>query len=161
MEEAAGNNDQGLTQQKRAVLAMSLLGLVPFVSCTLAVMLLGIENPLSAPAVEIFRNYSVVILSFCGAIRWGHALLREDAEGAAHEAMPIILSIIPAFVAWTTMFMPTQLALGALLVAFCAQGAWDSWSGSSGRLPQWFSSVRIRLTLAVAACHTVLFLLIA
>ena len=146
------------SRQKRFAWGLGLSGLVPFLACAIVVVALGVENPLSLPAIEIFRNYSVVILSFLGGIRWGHALLRAGDEASKPESMVLCLSMLPPLLGWATMFLEAIPAVGILLVAFCAQGAWDSLSANANRLPKWFSPLRIVLTLAVAAAHIAIFL---
>jgi hypothetical protein len=125
------------------------------------VLVLGINNPLAEPAIVIFRNYSVVILSFLGGIRWGHALLRHHDERTEIDLRSILLSVVPSLIAWASMFFSTSPALGILLLAFCAQGAWDSFSSYFGLLPKWFTPVRMTLTLFVVICHIAVFLLSA
>lgn len=147
-----------LARQKRFAWVLGLGGLIPFVACAIVILFLGSQNPLTAPAVEIFRTYSVVILSFLGGIRWGHALLRAEDEITNPEAIVLVLSVIPSLVAWGTLFVDAPLAIGVLLVAFCAQGAWDSLSANADKLPKWFAPLRMLLTLVVAAAHIIVFL---
>lgn len=150
-----------LDRQIRLVWILSLAGLIPFVASILVVLVLGMKNPLSEPAIEIFRNYSVVILSFLGGIRWGHALLRRYDERTAIETRSILFSVVPSLVAWSSMFFDNTLALGVLILAYSAQGAWDSFASHLGRLPKWFGSVRMIVTGLVVTCHIVLFLISA
>ena len=150
-----------LGKQRRLVWVLSLAGLLPFIACTLVLLILGIENSIAKPTIEIFRNYSVVILSFLGGIRWGHALLRHHDERTELDFRSNIFSVIPPLIAWVSMFFSAAPALGILLLAFCTQGAWDSFSSHLGRLPKWFAPVRIALTACVAACHIAVFLILA
>lgn len=146
------------SRQRRFAWALGLAGLIPFGACALVVLALGAQNPLAAPTVEIFRNYAVVILSFLGGIRWGHALLRTADDHTAPESWTLVISVIPPLIAWSSMFLDAVPAIGLLLVAFCAQGAWDSLSANAGRLPNWFTPLRMILTLSVAAAHIAVFL---
>ncbi len=145
-------------RQKRLAWILGLGGLVPFIACAMVILVLGPQNPLTSPAVEIFRTYSVVILSFLGGIRWGHALLRVEDDITDPEAIVLVFSVIPSLVAWGTLFLNPTLAVGVLLVAFCAQGAWDSLSSNADKLPKWFAPLRMLLTLVVAAAHIIVFL---
>ena len=85
MDEQESHRLQELDKMKRLAWALSLAGFIPFLACTLIVVILGLENPLADPAIAIFRNYSVIILSFLGGIRWGHALLRESDDDATFD----------------------------------------------------------------------------
>lgn len=147
-----------LSLQRKWAWALGLSGLIPFVACALVAVALGNANPLTGPAVEIFRSYSVVILSFLGGIRWGHALLRRHDDVTVPERWTLLWSVVPSLVAWTTVFLEDQLAVGVLLIAFCAQGAWDSFSANADRLPKWFAPLRMVLTAIVAATHIAVFL---
>ena len=148
-------------RQRRLVWILSLGGLIPFFACALVLLALGITNPVADPAIAIFRNYSVVILSFLGGIRWGHAILNSHDEDSNIQLGPISISVVPALIAWTTMFLSNAPALALLLLAYCLQGVWDSFSAHLDTLPKWFGTVRIVLTACVAVSHIIVFLLLA
>ncbi|MGB7285300.1 MAG: DUF3429 domain-containing protein [Salaquimonas sp.] len=150
-----------LEKQESLVWFLSLAGLIPFILPVALILLLGVSNPLADPMIALFRNYSVIILSFLGGIRWGHALTRMGDETSPIDQSSIIFSVVPSLLAWTTMFLGTNLALPILLLAFCAQGAWDSFSAQSGNLPKWFSPVRMTLTIVVALAHMAVMLISA
>ena len=123
-------------------------------------LIIGQDNPVAAPILNAYRAYSIAILSFLGGIRWGQAIGREQ-NGTDGNWISLIGSVIPSLLAWSTVFMPPLGAIAVLLLGFCAQGAWDAWSAQAGKLPAWFSPLRITLTLVVAASHAGMFLLIA
>lgn len=148
-------------RQQRLVWFLSLAWLVPFLLPAILVWVLGIANPLSEPMIAIFRNYSVITLSFLGGIRWGHSLLQSQDEVSPIDLYSIPFSVIPAMLAWATMFLDTTLALSILLIAYCAHGAWDSISAQLNKLPAWFALVRMYLTGVVAIAHAALILAIA
>ena len=104
-------------RQRRLVWVLSLGGLIPFFACVLVLLALGITNPVADPAIAIFRNYSVVILSFLGGIRWGHAILHSHDEGSNIQLAPLSISVVPALIAWATMFLSNAPALALLLLA--------------------------------------------
>ena len=136
---------------------LALAGLVPFVFLALLLLVFGRENPLTSPVAEVFRAYSIVILSFLGGIRWGYSLAPADEETRPEPGWSLLLSVVPSLAGWVLFLPPVGLAIPLLLVAFCAQGAWDSFSAARGHLPAWFASLRIVLTIAVAACHLLAF----
>ncbi len=150
-----------LDRLKKLAWLLGLFGLVPFVICALMALVLGTNSPLVEPLITIFRNYSVVILSFLGGIRWGHALLRKHDDQSLVDNRVIFFSVVPALTAWATMFFQTTPAIAILLLAFCAQGAWDSIAAHSGGLPKWMAPLRIVLTVVVALCHMIIFIVSA
>ncbi len=139
---------------------LGLAGLIPFVAASLVLLGIGINNPLADPIINAFRGYGIAILSFLGGIRWGLALVAESHQHR-HDSLSLVLSVVPSLIAWCTIFMSPIAAIGTLLTGFCAQGAWDTWSAQAGKLPAWFSPLRITLTLVVALSHIVLFSLMA
>jgi hypothetical protein len=124
---------------------LSLAGFVPFGFLALAMLLLGPLHPMHTVLTDAFRVYAAVILSFLGGIRWGIALRTESARPAA-----LVLSVVPAAIGWLAIFAPPVISIGTLLLAFCAQGAWDSRTFHSGGGLIWFARIRIISTLLVA-----------
>ena len=129
---------------------LSLAGFVPFAALALALLMLGREHPLHIMLGDAFRLYSVVILSFLGGIRWG-LLLRDPTP----SRMGLAFSVLPAIAGWLAMFLALPATIAVLLLAFSAQGAWDSVSFHEDERLQWFARLRITLTLLVVAAHIV------
>lgn len=132
---------------------LSVLGLMPFAISALMLVFIGSSNAIVAPVGDIFKTYAAIILSFLGGIRWGYSM-REDARGL--EIKTIVISVVPALIGWAILLVPNEHSIMALMfsiLAFCAHGAWDSLSANAQRLPAWFSKLRIKITLAVVACH--------
>lgn len=150
-----------LMDPRRLAYILGIAGLLPFAACTLLLLVLGRHNALAGPAIEVFTSYSVVILSFLGGIRWGYALLpAREGETPVHTQV-LVWSVLPPLIAWTTVFMSRPTALAILLIAYCAQGVWDSFSAHTGGLPRWIAPLRILLTMAAAICHAIVFLMAA
>lgn len=150
-------NEDGLSAFKKIAWGLAFAGLIPFVLIAIGLLFVGHENAMAKPAFNFFRTYSAIILSFLGGIRWGYSL-REDLY--KYESGTLIVSVVPALVAWATLIIPQDsnaITLMILLLAFCAHGAWDSLSASAEKLPKWFSKLRITITLIVAACHVCVF----
>lgn len=135
---------------------LAIAGLIPFAGLSLALLFIGSSNPLSGPLAEAFRAYSIAILSFLGGIRWGHALRQGSTEDMPAKR-DLTLSVLASLVAWIAMFPPVGQALPLLMVAYGAQGAWDSLSGAAGRLPKWFADLRIVITILAVTCHLLAF----
>ena len=146
---------------RRLAHVLGIAGLLPFVASTVLLLVLGRHNAMAGPAIEVFTSYSVVILSFLGGIRWGYALLPARDDETPVHAQLLAWSVLPPLFAWATVFMSRPAALAALLIAYCAQGVWDSFSAHTGSLPRWFAPLRIMLTVAVAICHAIVFLMAA
>ncbi len=152
----ATSSDASKTFQRTAWW-LGLAGLIPFVAAPLVLFAIDIDNPLADPIINAFRGYGIAILSFLGGIRWGTALGAENHQHR-YDSLSLVLSVIPSLIAWCTIFMSPAAAIITLLIGFCAQGAWDKWSGQVGKFPAWFLSLRITLTLVVALSHILVFL---
>lgn len=122
---------------------LALAGFVPFALCLF--WLLGTEpsEPNWHVALTAMRGYAIAILSFLAGVRWG-AALGEDGE-----ARTFWHSVVPALLAWATVFMQPILALAILAMTFAGQGAWDVLSAQNGRLPGWYGMTRVKLTFMV------------
>lgn len=150
-----------MNDRKQLAYVLGVAGLLPFAACTILLLVLGQNNALAGPAIEVFTSYSVVVLSFLGGIRWGYALLpARDEEAPAHPRL-LAWAALPPLVAWTTVFISRPSALAVLLIAYCVQGVWDSFSAHNGTLPRWIAPLRIMLTVIVAVCHAIVFLMAA
>ena len=120
-----------------------MAGFAPFALCLL--WLLGTEpsEPNWHLALTSMRAYAIAILSFLGGVRWGAAL---GEDGAARTFWH---SVVPALLAWATIFMQPVLALAILAMTFAGQGAWDVLSAQKGSLPGWYGMIRMKLTFMV------------
>ena len=150
-----------LNDRRQLAYVLGIAGLLPFVAATILLLILGRHNALAGPVTEVFTGYSVVVLSFLGGIRWGYALLPAQEEETPVPARLLAWSVLPPIVAWATVFMSRPVALAVLLIAYCAQGVWDSFSAHTGGLPRWIAPLRIMLTVAAAICHAIVFLMAA
>lgn len=151
---------QPVEKNRQMAWYLSIIGLVPFVLIAITISLLKSSNAAIDPIFAIFRTYSALMLSFLGGIRWGY-IMREDNEFI--ETKSLIFSVLPALLAWLALLTPQEFApltLLVFLIAFCAHGAWDSFAGNSDKLPLWYSALRIKMTLAVAVCHIIVFFVV-
>lgn len=124
---------------------LSLAGYAPFAGLALAALFVGQTHPLFSVIVDALRTYAAVILSFLGGIRWGLAL--NGGEAAPRQ---LAISVLPSIFGWLALFLPPVAGLVALVAAFAAQGAWDSFSFHAGERFIWFARLRIVLTCLVA-----------
>jgi hypothetical protein len=137
-------------QDRRLAWALALAGYLPFLFLAAALLLAGKTHPFGTVLADAFRTYGAIILSFLGGIRWGLALAGRPAP-----VRDLAFSVLPALLAWFSLFFQPVVSVAVLLLGFCAQGAWDSLSIHAGRAPHWFASLRITLTLLVALAHAV------
>lgn len=145
---------------KKMAWYLTLIALVPFVLIAGAMALIEPTNSAIDPLFSMFRMYSALLLTFWAGIRWGY-IMREDNEFI--ETKSLVLSLLPLIFAWFALLAPQEFAPFTLLVfllAYCALGAWDSFAGNSDKLPIWYSSLKIKATLAVAVCHISVFFVV-
>lgn len=124
---------------------LALAGFLPFAVCLFWLLGTGPSEPNWHLALLAMRAYAIAILSFLGGVRWGVAL---GEDGAARTFWH---SVVPATLAWATIFMQPVLALAILAMTFAGQGAWDVLSAQSGTLPGWYGKIRVKLTFMVVA----------
>ena len=132
----------------RTAWLLSLAGFLPFLVLAIGMVLSGRNGVWFVLFADAFKTWSAIILSFLGGIRWGMAL-RETQVSVSR----LVFSVAGAIAGWISLFLPDALCLMVLLVAYCGQGAWDSFSIHAGQAPAWFARLRITLTLLVAASH--------
>jgi len=138
-----------------ATLIMFSSGLLPFIGCALAVSVLEKSNPLFEPVVEIFKTWSVIILAWMAGVRWGSAIF--GGENSLSK-MSVATLLPPAGL--SALFISGPIGVLVLLLIYCVQSAWDSFSGTMSRAPHWYTNLRIMYILTVAACHIIVFVAI-
>jgi Protein of unknown function (DUF3429) len=138
----------------RAVTRLGYSGLLPFLILAVASMTDDYHRSLW---IEALVAYAAVILSFVGAIHWGFAMaLNELSMPKRNECF--VWSVIPALIAWVAFLLPTHIAGMLLIAGFLLQYAQDYRLGKVSRLPDWYLSLRLRLTLVACLCLSVLFI---
>jgi Protein of unknown function (DUF3429) len=120
-------------------------GLIPFVGLAALPVLDVIP---AIPANYYFQLYAAVILSFLGGVHWGLAM----QSGAPLRSLHLVVSVIPALIAWGALGLALRPALSVLAVAFAALFAFDAWSARAGWVPAWYPRLRLPLTAIVVAC---------
>lgn len=146
---------KGTIDRSRVAWILAVAGFVPFALLTFAIMAGGQSNPLSLSMLDLFKIWSAVVLSFLGGIRWGMAMAGETGSWRILAA-----STLAAVVGWFALMLPDRFGILVLLLAFCAHGAWDSFSANAGQAPAWYGKLRITLTFLVAAAHVIVFLIL-
>ncbi|SDT94098.1 DUF3429 domain-containing protein [Stappia sp. ES.058] len=125
-------------------------GLIPFIAgavCLTAAAFRFVEaKDLPAFAAMALVVYGAVILSFLGGVRWGIAVATARAD-----ARVFVWSVAPSLGGWCAALLPPSWGLLVLACGFLLQGGWDLYAGESGTLPQWYVTLRRRLTVIVVA----------
>lgn len=117
--------------------ALALAGLIPFVGCAAMVAAGGAQAEAWLGALIA---YAAVILSFLGGTRWGAAL-----ESGSPDPMTLILSNLPALVAWAALLpleMPNPIRLSLLSAGLALMWLWDR-----RRPPAWYPALRTVATV--------------
>jgi glutaredoxin-related protein len=118
-------------------------GLIPFVAMLLGFVLGGGDR--QTLFAQQFIAWGALTLSFAGAVHWGLAL-----SGGGVPVMRMVVSILPALLAWTALLMSPAMAAWLLLAAFVALRVWEAGPPITSTLPEWYRQLRTRLTAGVA-----------
>ena len=92
-------------------------------------------------------NYSVLILSFTGAIHWGAAMIRNDKGFKSY-----LISILPALLSWFLLigFIVNYLIIFIILIIlYLIVFFIDVQATREGKLPQWYLPMRKFITIIV------------
>ena len=130
----------------KPALILGYSGLIPFIVLSVA---LWLTTETYLPDVEnALLLYAAIILSFMGAIHWGVAMARSDNP----DAKVLMLSVIPALLAWFASFIGGVVQWSIIYVAFAGLCVLDSVSTRQGNMPAWYPRLRVPLTLVVILC---------
>jgi len=146
---------------------LGLGGLLPFLGCTVAILIF----PSHAPAPRLVLaliDYGAVILSFLGAVHWGLALvasppdLLAPAEGSVVRAqlrvdrVRLALGVLPALIGWAALLVPLVASplLGLVLLALGFLGVLlvEARAARTGAIPPGYLPLRVLLTAVVLLC---------
>jgi hypothetical protein len=142
--------DPHLVAKERMAKRLSLAGVVPFGLLSILLIWSNPGEPGWKGTVDALRGYAIIHLSFVAGTRWGAALYSDKAPRF------FALSVVPALVAWGTVFLAPIVALAILAMVFAAHGAWDVIAAQNNEVPGWYGELRMRITVLVVG-----FLLIA
>lgn len=132
----------------RNAAVLSYAGLIPFIAPVILILFAG---PTARPAaLDAFLVYGAIILSFLGGIRWGAA---SSAKFNADSAL--LISVLPSLWAVACLLLPSdQVSAWGMMTGFVLMGLAD-WLYPGLHVASWMRPLRVRLTLAVVACHVV------
>lgn len=138
------------TENPAAPLWLGAAGVLPFL-LGLLLAFFGKTPEQRELGARAFVLYSGIILSFLGGIRWGAALPSPSFRLLA-------LAVGPSLLAFGSLLLPLAPAIVILAVSFAVVGLVDSTRGTHALWPQWFKTLRLRLSVAVVFLHAVMYL---
>lgn len=132
---------------KRLAHLLGFAGLIPFVALSLACWL--VHPSWLGPFIKGQLAYAVAILAFLGGIHWGATMM------AAHLTIEqtkraLIWSVMPALIAWFATMMG-GFGFAVLTAGFIGAYQVDKRLFAWYRLPEWFLTLRFKLTCVVVA----------
>ena len=125
-----------------AVIGFGLAGILPYWVAA-GVVLTDLDPEQTSRVVWAVVAYGAVGLAFLGGIRWGLALRPWAARGQAWE---LALSTGPSLAGFAALMAPPVIGISVLIAGLLAQALWDQMCADTGRLPVWFSRLRMVLT---------------
>jgi len=134
-----------LSGNESTIKILGYAGLIPF-------LVFSIGHWITLPYIDdpsaILIAYAAVILSFMGAIHWGAAITTSDKKHSAH----LIVSVIPALIAWLALLLPADFSMSVLLLGFIILLVYELALATPEGLPDWYITMRITLTTVVSLC---------
>lgn len=120
-------------------------GLIPFYVMVLA---LYVDLPLSADWLKkAILIYTVSIMSFLGAVHWGHAVSHVTLTNGERRRR-LIWSVQPSIIAWLLTLLPHVIAIPTSIVLVIAVYAVDRFALNL-LLPPVYLRLRLHLSLMV------------
>lgn len=132
---------------KRQAWLLSLFGVAPFALCVLAA--LCEVTILTWQAIDVFRSYSAIILSFLGGITWMYAMCN-------YAATPRHLSyaVAPALIAFFGYMLGDYLCLTLYAISFALYYAYERHIYDATFV--WFIQLRAIITCIVIVLHGIM-----
>ena len=156
-----------VTKKRLPVLAVVLgvLGLIPFLGCTIGIILF----PSDVPAPNLVRAiiaYGAVILAFLGGVHWGLALDPAPtmvAPGqAAIDNRRLALGVLPSLIGWAALLVSVAstslIAIVLLILGFVGTTLVEQRAHRSGALPGSYMALRWVLSAVALLCLVVVLL---
>jgi hypothetical protein len=120
-------------------------GAVPFIFLSLGIWTFTYE--LKLIALYNLINYSVLILSFIGAVHWGAAMVRKDKGYKSY-----LLSIMPALLSWFLIMgfiVNYMIIFIILIILYIFVFFIDIKAVREKKLPQWYLPMRKFITIII------------
>lgn len=126
--------------------ALGYGGLVPFVACALAMLLLP-DAGMRHLAGRVLVGYGAVILSFLGGVHWGLAMRAPNGRVMGM----LTIAVLPSLLGWATLLLPGEQALAIQTAVFGGFWFYEHRVLGPGVLPRQYLDLRRWLTLVVVA----------
>ncbi len=143
----------GKSEQNANLLMFLLVLCAPLFVGLAGVLFSGLLPVEPASLEQAIVGYGALLLGFFSGARLGFLLL---PGGHGNRGFWPVLGA-PAL-GLLALLVPFTIAVALLIVGFGAQGAWDSWSGFSGKLPKAYAAMRRTVTWVI--CLTLMAILI-
>ena len=137
-----------LNEVPRIPLFLSVVGVIPFIFLSLGIWFLS--DVLKSIALYYLLNYSVIIITFIGAIYWGVAM-----EKGEKNFKPYFISVVPALLCWFMFmgfFSNYFLILVFFIFAFFFMYLVDVKYVRSNFFPTWYLKLRKIISVIVLLC---------
>ena len=130
---------------------LGYLGLLPVIVPT---VLLFLDKHHPAIWAHFIITYAAIILSFVGALHWAFAMTINQAS-KLDKQFGFIWSVNPSLIAWMSLLINHFFASILLAIFFILNLAKDKNLPKNFDLPEWYLSLRTRLTYIVTICLVV------
>ena len=137
-----------LSETPFPALVCGLGGTIPFVFLSIGVYVFPYEWKLIA--LYNLLNYSVIVLSFLGAVHWGVAIYGKNKNSKVY-----VWSVIPALASWfILMGFTTDYIIIILFLILCFAVTYyvDLLSTRKSIFPAWYLRLRKFFTIVVFIC---------
>lgn len=133
---------------KRLAHSLGFAGLIPFVFLSLACWIVHIDW--LGTMIKGQLAYGIAILSFLGGIHWGAAMTCQQLT-IAQTKRALIWGVTPSLIAMLAAKLILGLGFAVLMAGFIAAYQVDKRLYLWYRIPEWFISLRLKLTCVVVA----------
>ena len=144
---------------------LGLLGLLPFLGCTIGIILFPSEVPVPN-LVQAMIAYGAVILAFLGGVHWGFALDPHPAitvpGQVALDNRRLGLGVLPSLIGWAALLVPlvssSLIAIVLLILGFVGTTLVEARARRRGAMPAGYMGLRWLLSAVVLLCLVVVLL---
>jgi hypothetical protein len=161
-------NESRVVMMKRLpflAVVLGVLGLIPFLGCTIGIILFPSDVPVPNMVMAIIA-YGAVVLSFLGGVHWGLAL--EPAPSvivpgqAATDNKRLALGVLPSLIGWAALLVPLVssplIAIVLLILGFALTILVEAQAQRRGAIPEGYMALRWVLSAVVLLCLVVVLL---
>ena len=144
---------------------LGLLGLLPFLGCTIGIILFPSQVPVPN-LVQAIIAYGAVILAFLGGVHWGFAL--EAVPGvivpdqAGMDRKRLALGVVPSLIGWAALLVPIvaspMIGIVLLMLGFVLTTLVEARAQRAGAMPGGYMKLRWLLSAVVLLCLLVVLL---